>query len=135
MKANELMQLVPKDKFDKTSVLKLMELTEVEIRPILSELLFWIADINWPIAKDVVCILKKFPRSVVPLIKDKLKPTEKDEEWKYFIISNLIPQLPADAQVLLVDDIARIIDEPTASEEHAEVWNMAVRYRENMRSF
>lgn len=131
MEYNEIDKYIPKNKFDKDSILKLMAISEDEIKPILPELLSWTADINWPIAKDIVHVLVRFPNCVVPLIKEKLKSSEQDEDWKYFIITDLIPELPIEAQKMLADDMSRIINNPTDDEKYAEVWDMAKRYREN----
>ena len=131
MEYNELIKLIPKDKFDNNSICKLSELSEDEIKPILPELLFWMADMNWPIAKGIIRVITKFPNSLLPLIKERLKPTEKDEDWKYFIISDLIPQLPVDSQKLLIEDILRIINNPTDGEKISEVCYVATRYTNN----
>jgi hypothetical protein len=128
-----LKELIPKDKFDKEVIPKLMQLSEDEISPILPNLLSWTADINWPIAEDIIRVLIRFPYCIVPLIREKLKPTETDEDWKYFIITDLIPQLALEAQKLLTDDISRIIDYPTDGEKDAEVWTVANIYKGNQR--
>ena len=131
MNPENIFELIPKDKFDQKPFHKLMEISEEEIQPILPELLSWMADVNWPIAKDIVRVLTRFPNSIVPLIKERLKPSERDEDWKYFIISSLIPQLSKDAQILLDNDISRIITHPTDNEIHAEVWNIAKDYKDH----
>jgi len=118
---NQLKALIPKDKFDFTPFKTLMEISEDKVQPILSKLLFWVADMNWPIATTMVDVLARFPDSVVPLIEELLKPTEMDEEWKYSAIIGLIPALPADSQKLLEKSIKRILDSPTDGEIHEGV--------------
>jgi len=112
----QLKKLIPKDKFDLEPFPALMEIGEDEVKPILPELLFCVADINWPIATEMIKVLIRFPDSVVPLIKNVLKPSEADEEWKYFIITDLVPRLPKSSQELLLEDIKRILDAPTNGE-------------------
>jgi len=125
---DNITEFIPKDKFDLKPISTLMEISEDEIQPILPDLLFWIADMNWPVAEPMVNVLTRFPSSIVPLIKDRLKPSETDEDWKYFIITSLIPELPVDAQKLLTDDILRIIQNPSDGEIAGEVVNVANEY-------
>ena len=131
MDSSYLKKLIPKDKFDIEPIPTLMKISEDEVKPILPELLFCVADMNWPIAAEMVKVLARFPNSIIPLIKEILKPTETDEEWKYFIITDLIPKLPQNSQMLLSNDIARIIDCPT-DEEKCSVWRVAKKYREEL---
>ena len=123
-------KFIPKDKFDFESFSRLMILSEDEIKPILPELLSWIADMNWSIAPEMVKVLVRFPNSIVPLIKEILKPTEMDDEWKYFIITDLIPKLPEYVQELLFQDIIRIIECPTDGEVLSELVEVAKEYKE-----
>jgi len=126
-----LRTLIPRDKFDFAHFPELMEISEEEVKPILPDLLFWIADMNWPIATEMVKVLARFPNSVIPLIKELLKPTEKDEDWKYFIITDLIPAFPTESQELLAESIKRILDAPTDGEVDSEVWHVARDYRQS----
>ncbi|MDR2940650.1 MAG: DUF5071 domain-containing protein [Clostridiales bacterium] len=51
MKYSDIRELIPKNKFDIKPVPILMEISESEILPILPDLLFWMADMNWLVAK------------------------------------------------------------------------------------
>jgi len=133
MDNSQLEKLIPKDKFDFEPFPLLMEISEDEVKPILSSLLFCVADMNWPIATEMIKVLVRFSNSVVPHIKEVLMPTETDEEWKYFIISALIPKLPANSQELLMESVKRIYDNPTNGEVQSEVWEMAKEYIESSR--
>jgi len=128
MDYSQLKSLIPKDKFDFTPFKTLMEISEDKVQPILPELLFWVADMNWPIATTMVDVLARFPDSVIPLIEELLKPTETDEEWKYFVIVGLIPALPTDSQKLLEKSIKRILDSPTDGEVHGCVLEVVKNY-------
>ena len=128
MDSDQLKKLIPKDKFDFVPFPALMELNEKKVAPILPDLLFCVADMNWPIAAEMVKVLVRFPGSVVPLIKDILKPTATDEEWKYFIISGLVPELPRSSQESLRTDINRILVNPTNGEVSSGVLDAAEDY-------
>jgi len=128
MNIDQLKKLLPKDKFDFEPLPALMEISEKDVKPILRDLLFCMADINWPIAHEIIPVLLRFPDSIVPIIKDVLSPTEMDAVWKYFIITDLIPKLPKESQNLLLEDIKRIQRNPTAGELNEEVWDVAKEY-------
>jgi len=129
---SELKSLIPKDKFDLTTISSLKEISEEKVQPILSELLFWVADMNWPVAREMVDVLVRFPNSIVPLIKNILKSSEKDEEWKWFIITGLIPRLSECFQKLLLEDVFRIIENPSDSELSGDVWRIAKNYMDEI---
>ena len=116
---NQLISLIPKNKHDLEPISQLMVINEDEIKPILPELLYWIADMNWPVAQEMINVLIRFPNVVAPLIKEVLNPSETDGEWKYFIITNLLPRLPTITQKLLLEDVKRIQSNPTDSEKYS----------------
>lgn len=132
MDYSQLEKLVPKDKFDFEPFPALMEINEDEVKPILPKLLFWVADMNWPIATEMIKVLVRFSDSVVPFIKEILGPAETDEEWKYFILSDLIPRLSTTSQELLLESVKRIYVSPTNGETQSNVWEMAKEYIENL---
>ena len=130
MDYSQLEKLIPKDKFDFGPFPVLMEINEDDVKPILSNLLFCVADMNWPIATEMIKVLARFSNSIVPHIKEVLLQTETDEEWKYFIISNLIPKLSTSSQELLLASVNRIYINPTNGETQGDVWEMAKEYIE-----
>ncbi|MCL2353445.1 MAG: DUF5071 domain-containing protein [Defluviitaleaceae bacterium] len=127
-------KLIPKNKFDFEPLPILMEMGKDEIEPILFDLLFWVADMNWPIAPEMVKVLIRFPDSIVPLIKEVLSPSETDDDWKWFIITGLIPELPRESQRSLMGDLRRIINNPTEGEIHSEVPEVASSFVDEFNS-
>ena len=128
MACDYLRTLIPKDKFDFAPFPELMEISEEEVNPILPDLLYWVADMNWPIATEMVKVLARFPDSVTPLVEELLKPTEEDDCWKFSIILDLIPALPTGARELLTESIRRILNTPTDGEVDCGVWEVAREY-------
>ncbi|TVY15100.1 hypothetical protein LARI1_G006604, partial [Lachnellula arida] len=57
--------LLPKDKHDSAAIAHLSTLPESTIAPLVSELLTWIQDINWPIAALAASFLLKYPHLLV----------------------------------------------------------------------
>jgi len=128
MNCENILKLVPKNKFDNSTLQELMNLEETEVQIILPQLFGWIADMNWPIAKDMLKVLAKFPDSLVPLIKNALGETETDDILKYWIILELLPRLPEHTQHLLTNDIERICNNPTRNELAEEIYEQAQHY-------
>ena len=126
MKIENLRDLLPKNKFDTSNIEKLMLLSEKELKEILPELIYWIADFNWPVASKLIPVLVKYPNSIVPVIKNTLSLQEKDAELKYFIILELIPRLHLEYQKELIEDIDRIAKKPTEEELYAETTDEAL---------
>ena len=117
MKQEDVLRLIPKNKFDSSTLNELMQISEDDVKIILPELLGWIADFNWPIAKNISQVLARFPNSLTPLIKNALSFTETDNMLKYWIIAELLPMLPESTQKALLTDIERICCYPTNEEE------------------
>ncbi len=109
------MQL-PSGKNDFESVERLIELGFERIEPVVPELLAWLQDFNWPIARPLA---RFFATVGVPLaehVRRILVTT--DDVWKYWVLSVVVAQSSALANALEVD-LERIAASPTPG-EHAE---------------
>lgn len=126
--------LVPKDKFDSSTIAALKSLTEREIAPILPALLEWIQDCNWPVASDILPVLALHQAALAPLIHSVLRPNEKDAIWKYWIITCLVPLFSDETTDQLLPDIKRIAQNPTQSELSEEVQEAAVNFLKDRRA-
>ncbi|MCL2399337.1 MAG: DUF5071 domain-containing protein [Defluviitaleaceae bacterium] len=129
---SKLSDLVPKNKFDTSTINSLMMLSESKLAQILPDLILWIADFNWPIAAELIPILAKYPSSIIPVIKETLEVQQNDTILKYWVISKLIPNLSSVYQLMLIDDIKRIILNPSNSETDEEVVEQAIFLLENI---
>ena len=120
--------LIPKDKFDQTTIAELMKLTQEEIRPIVPELIEWLADFNWPVAPEVAKALALFPDSVIGELKKQLTPEADDDILKYWILVGMIPLFEKEKQLLFLPELQRIVENPTKGEvlefvlEEADIW-------------
>ncbi len=110
---DNLFELIPKDKFDNSSIPLLNTMNVQDAVPILGELLEWIQDINWPIAQELIEVLPRFHMQLVPHIKSVLHAD--DDIWKCWTLC-LIQKFPKETVLLLASDIKRIAYNPTASE-------------------
>ena len=132
MDNKKLLELIPQNKFDTSTLCKLRKLDEKEISFILPELFLWIADYNWPIAEDVGNILVKYPNSLIHLIKKALEVKEEDDILKYWIIIKILTQLPHKVQQELYPTIKRICEYPSATEVYEGVQEAAIEYMKNL---
>ncbi len=112
---NNIKELIPKNKFDIEAVNKLSDREPEEIIEIISDLMMWLQDINWPVAIKLSKVLAKCEDILLPYIRDILKGS--DEQWKYSLLTFLIRELPKESQYKLIEDINRIISAPTLDEQ------------------
>lgn len=108
--------LVPKDKFDFSGMDALRGLSEEEIAPVLPELLVWMKDMNWPVAGEMPALLAAHGEAVVPCIIEVLRPEQPECDWKYYIITALLPLLKEETLCRIRPCLERIADEPTPEE-------------------
>ncbi|MFS0858929.1 DUF5071 domain-containing protein [Paenibacillus taichungensis] len=105
---------LPRDKHDFEAVRKLSELGNEELRDIIPELMEWLQDGNWPIARSVEDLLLRFGEELIPHIQNVFKT--KDPQWEYFMLTGLIRRLPSRYLIVLKVDLERILKNPTEDE-------------------
>ncbi|WP_333596898.1 DUF5071 domain-containing protein [Chryseobacterium flavum] len=113
--------LIPKDKSDLFTAEKLKHYSYDDLKEIIPDLLEWLQDMNWPVAKTVseylLSINDKITSELLPILK-----SNKDEVWKYWIITVFGPvtQCP-----VIKNEIIRIAVSPTKNEKIEEVHEVA----------
>ncbi|WP_343054939.1 DUF5071 domain-containing protein [Paenibacillus taichungensis] len=110
---------LPRDKHDYEAVRKLSELSNEELRDIIPELMEWLQDGNWPIARSVEDLLLRFGEELIPHIQNVFKT--KDPQWEYFMLTGLISRLPSRYLIVLKVDLERILKNPTEDEMFEEL--------------
>lgn len=108
--------LVPKDIFDCSGIEELRNLSDEEIIPVLPELLAWMKDMNWPVAKEMPSLLALHQKEVIPYIIEALKPEQLECDWKTYIIDFLLPLLDKKYLEMLRISLERIVEKPTWGE-------------------
>lgn len=108
--------LVPKNKFDFSGIERLRMLSDEEIAPILPDLLEWMKDMNWPIAKEMPGLLSEHQRMITPYIIEVLQPEQLECDWKNFIILDLLPLLDKKYLIMIKPCLERIAKNPTQDE-------------------
>ena len=83
--------LLPKDKFDDSNLEKIKLLDDSDLSQIVSELLTWTQDANWPVFPKIVEIIVARQDLFISEIS-KVFQTD-DWIWKYWILMNVCPKL------------------------------------------
>ena len=122
-KNNFIYDLIPKNKSDKSSIKKLKKIDIDEAEPILGELLEWIKDTNWPIAKELIMILPRFHSKLIPHIKSVFESD--DDIWKCYVLSLLL-YFPVDSVRPLYQEIIRMAKHPTKGELAEDTYEYAL---------
>lgn len=121
--------LIPKNVCDESGIEKLKQLSFNQIQPIVPDLLEWLQDCNWPVARSVLEILRPLVDQITPEILEVLNGN--DGVWKYWILQNLILKT---TNPILLKEINRIASFPTSEEKEQELDLIAVDIlRENCR--
>lgn len=103
-------KLIPKDKFDLDAAKCLSLATPEQVSAVATPLLEWIADMNWPVALEIIHVLPKFHKELLPSIEPILLNRENDIIWKYWIISQLLIQFPKESLLTLLPIIQEYAD-------------------------
>ncbi|GAF06574.1 hypothetical protein JCM16418_539 [Paenibacillus pini JCM 16418] len=116
---SDLINLLPRDKHDFERVNELKNLDKKDLIKLLPELLVWLQDINWPIAREVAKLLLTIPQETIPYISSVLAGG--DDIWKEWCLRYFVMELPNKLRQSLQEDLERIAYRPTKGEELEEV--------------
>lgn len=119
----DIKDLIPQHKFDFERTEKLKQLDKNIIRPIISDLLIWLQDGNWPIFAEVRDILLPFNKELVPHIRYIFKTN--DADWKYFLLSGLVRVLPKETLAEMRQDLSHIAYNPSETDKASGVHETA----------
>ncbi len=113
--------LIPKSKGDLSTAEKLTNYSYEELKEIIPNLLEWLQDMNWPVAKPVSEYLESINDKITTELLSILKSND-DEVWKYWIITIFGPitQSP-----IIKNEIIRTATSPTENEIIEEVDKVA----------
>ena len=116
--------LLPKDKFDDSNLEKIKLLNDSDLSQIVSELLTWTQDANWPVFPKIVEIIVARQDLFISEIS-KVFQTD-DLIWKYWILTNICPKLSLENIDFLkkdFDNMAKVLSTNTEEEEILELIN------------
>jgi len=120
--------LIPKDKFDLDAAKRLSLATPEQVSVVATSLLEWIADMNWPVALELIHVLPKFYKEIIPSIELILINPENDAIWKYWIISQLLIQFPKEGIINLLPIIQEYADSVPNNEDEDDLKKSALDF-------
>ena len=112
--------LVPKNISDFSGMEELKKLSDEEIAPVIPDLLAWMKDMNWPVAKEMPDLLAPHQKVLIPHIIEILQPEQSECDWKTYIIWELLPLLDEKYLSMLKPSLERIVKNPTSGELYEE---------------
>lgn len=115
----ELLEYLPKSKYDPECIERLRQLNPNSIKTLLPQLLIWIQDINWPNAGRVLPFLLANGQEIIPEIEWVLNG--QDDIWKGNCIRHILSQLSPEIGQPLIPILKRIADNPSANEKAEEI--------------
>jgi hypothetical protein len=115
----DISNCIPKDKFDIAAIELAGQIGFPALNPILPDLLKWVQDINWPVARETAALLSNSGLEILPHIKAIL--SSDDGIWKYWTIDHVIRNASSDVLFELCDDLMRLIENPTQDDQREEV--------------
>ena len=116
--------LLPKDKFDLDVVNRLSSATPEQVSGVAPSLLEWIADMNWPVASEIIQVLPGFYKVLLPSIESILTNTDNDIIWRCNIISKLLTQFPQESLLPLFPIIQKYADFIPQNEDEEDLKNV-----------
>ena len=119
--------LIPKDKGDIETAEKLKNYSYEDLKEIIPDLLEWLQDLNWPVAKPVSECLESINDKITTELLSILKSHD-DEIWKYSIVTIFGPITKSP---IIQKEIMRIANLPTKNEINEEVSEIAMEIVKN----
>jgi hypothetical protein len=110
---------LPQHKQDVSALDDLHGASREELRPHIRELLAWMQDMNWPVARPIAETLRRCGTDLIEPVRSVLRSA--DDVWKYWVLSGLLAQVDDAVRVPLLDDISRLANAPTPNEAAEEV--------------
>jgi hypothetical protein len=120
--ASELGELLPKDKHDIKRATALVTKGYPAVAPILPELLEWMQDGNWPVAKALAPFLASIGEPLALHIRSILQT--KDHLWKYWILLRIVSPSP-ELAATLYSDLLKVAENDSVDEDEQEVKEIA----------
>ena len=115
--------LIPKNKGDTETAEQLKNYSFEDIEPIIPDLLEWLQDMNWPVARPIAEYLVGVADKITSHILNVLRG--EDEIWKYWMVIEFgnVPKRPDE---LLMNEFKRMANHPTQGEIKEEVNEVAL---------
>lgn len=117
-------QLLPVDKHDLPKAEAIVALGYPAVDVLLPELIAWVQDINWPVAKVLIPFLASVGEPLAPHLRVIFE--SEDHVWKYWVLDKLVAASPRLA-VAVEPHLLRMALDPSPGESGEEVDEIARR--------
>jgi len=107
-------EFIPRNKFDVERIAALERAGTDSAASVYRELLEWIQDINWPVARPLCAALAHAGPVIVPHLRAILESP--DAVWKSVVLDHLAPNLAREVRQQLFPVLRRIAQNPTPDE-------------------
>lgn len=114
----DLATLLPTDKYETSKAEALVALGYPSVEPILSSLLLWVQDLNWPVARVLSPFLASIGIPLAPHIRHILQGN--DDTWKYSLLTGIVAE-SAPLAGELSPELQRLVSSPTVGEREEEL--------------
>lgn len=115
----DINKCIPKDKFDTAAIELARQVGLPALNSILSSLLEWVQDANWPVAAETAALLSNAGLEILPHIKAILR--SEDGIWKYWTIDLVVRNSSSHVLLELRDDLVRLAECPTENDQMEDV--------------
>ncbi|MBB3747421.1 hypothetical protein FHX10_006978 [Rhizobium sp. BK591] len=116
---------LPEDKFDLDAVSKLEAAGYPAIAPLLDDLVAWIADGNWPVARPVADLLVSTGAGAIPALRGVLHGN--DPIHQHSVLLLVASRLSPDVVAALRGDLEQLATSPTLDQIQEGVSELAER--------
>jgi len=120
--AQDLSLLVPTSKFDTELAERLVTLGYPAVQSVLPQILEWVQDLNWPVARVFQPFLVTIGSPLAPYVRAVL--TTDDDSWKHYVLIGIVGA-SSDLARELRQDLQRLVQSPTHGEIAEEVSDVA----------
>lgn len=120
----EMTHLLPVDKHDLSKAEAIVALGYPAVGALLPELIAWMQDINWPVAKVLTPFLAGIGEPLAPHLQMIFE--SEDHVWKYWVLDKLVAPSPRLA-VALEPSLLRMALDPSPGESDEGVDEIARR--------
>jgi hypothetical protein len=115
----ELAALLPRHKQDIERAHAILALGYPAVAGVLPDLMSWLQDYNWPVARIIALLLASIGRPVLPEIRHVLDSG--DDIWKYWTLTCVVDEFAPDLIAELRPELERLTLRPTPGERGEEV--------------
>ena len=118
MDRENLLKLVPKHKFDLANAEELINIGYPEVEPVLPEIIEWVFDGNWPVARCLQNFLEQLGKPAAPYLKRIFDGDY--ESAKHSILTGVVGH-SKELALELRRELVRMAHSPTLGEVHEQV--------------